>query len=80
MNPEFVPAAAKPAFFIIAEQITEPFISHLNHNNVYVQPPRHYLTQSGVEFFALEVQSGIPPKNGNLLVSEFEQHQRDKAK
>jgi hypothetical protein len=49
----------------------QAFINHLNENGVVVQPPQHYLTDGDGENFALELQSGIPPKNGNQLVAEF---------
>jgi hypothetical protein len=76
MKLEFVPASATPAFFIAAEQITQSLINYLNANEVYVHPPRHHLTQSGTEYYALEVQSGIPPKDGNFLASQFQPHQQ----
>jgi hypothetical protein len=71
MKIEFVSTATKPAFFIVSEQFTQAFINHLKCKNVYVHPPRHYLTDNGTEYFALEIQSGIPPQDGNQLVATF---------
>jgi hypothetical protein len=63
--------AGIPAHFIVNEQIMQAFINHLNGNGVIVQPPQRHLTDGDGENFSLELQSGIPPKNGNQLVAEF---------
>ena len=80
MNSEFVPAAENPAQFIVAEQIMEAFIKHLNLNKVCVHNIKPCFTDSDGEYFSLEVQDGIPPQDGDQLVATFKlQHQQSEA-
>ena len=69
--PVFVQENAEiKAHFIIAEPQIQSFVNHLQRNAVLVQPAQHYLTDCGTEYFALEIQSGIPPQDGNQLVRQ----------
>ncbi len=69
---EFIASDASPAaYFLVSQEIKDAFIAFLKTKNVSVGAPIEYLTVSGVEHFQVEIQSKIPPQDGNSLVSEF---------
>lgn len=72
MKLEFVPAAENPAYFIVVRQSAQSFIHHLKSQNVLVHPPNDYLTQSGIDYVTLELQSPISPDVGKRLAATFQ--------
>ena len=72
MKLEFASAAGNnPARFFVGEQYMEKFTQYLKAKNVCVHNILSDLTDGDGDYFSLDVQMGIPPQDGNSLVSEF---------
>jgi hypothetical protein len=72
VKPEFVPKnKTVPAHFIVNSEDKDRFIKHLENNGVTVHCPTEYLTQGTGDVLELEVQTGIPPKDGQTLCDSF---------
>jgi hypothetical protein len=70
-KPEFVSATEKHvAYFIVAQNDLQAFKNHLAANQVTVNT-ESCMTVSQTDFMMLEVQQGIPPKDGNAIASSF---------
>ena len=64
----------RAAYFLVAEEVRNHFIKFLDSKKVdfvFGCGVKPCLTDGGGNHFEFVIQAGIPPQDGNLLVSEF---------